>query len=50
MNLDKHSIFEEGLLDPMIRVYLIDGPGLVAPDFLKFPTMFEYGLSLPIGK
>jgi hypothetical protein len=48
MNLDKLTIFKEGLKDPTVEVCLVPGPGLIVPGFLKFPTMFVYGLNLTI--
>jgi hypothetical protein len=47
VNLDKISVFEEGLNDPTVEVHLHRVPGLLAPEFLVYPTMFEYGLNMP---
>jgi hypothetical protein len=47
VNLDKRTIFEEGLKDPEVEVHVLEAPGLVAPPTLKYPTMFVYGLNMP---
>jgi hypothetical protein len=47
VKLDKRTIFEEGLADPEVEVMVFDVPGLIAPSFLQYPTVFRYGLNMP---